>query len=355
MSTTHSSRKFSLLLAGGWVLWSVLYAGMLRFMGLTWEVAVSDSFISNGLLCIVSLLIHINLRFYLPGRDRIWYLGVLSVVAALLVVGLQQSLLRWLLHREAGYAAYLDRSWAVRLMGNLLIIAFMALISVLRQTFAEQQKASERQAETARLAREAELMNLRQQLQPHFLFNSLNSINALIGARPEEARQMVDRLSRFLRSTLRQDHRQWVPLQEELDQLALYLSIEEVRFGNRLQTVIQSEPGAEKCRLPALLLQPVVENAIKFGLYGTTGAARIEVHASIINEELVLAVMNPFDPDSVPAEKGTGFGLSSIRRRLYLLFGRNDLLETETDSDTFIVSITLPQPETVPGTGASQP
>lgn len=263
--------------------------------------------------------------------------------------------MRWLLQREEGYSAFLNLSWVVRLMVDLLILAFMALISVLRQTFAEQQKASERQQETARLVREAELMNLRQQLQPHFLFNSLNSINALIGARPEEARQMVDRLSRFLRSTLRQDHRQWVPLQEELEQLALYLSIEEVRFGNRLQTVIQSEPGAEKCRLPALLLQPVVENAIKFGLYGTTGAARIEVHASIINEELVLAVMNPFDPDSVTADKGTGFGLSSIRRRLYLLFGRNDLLETETDLDTFIVSITIPQPETMPGTGASQP
>ncbi len=315
-------------------------------MGLSGARALADSAVSNGLLCLAGLLIYTSLRFYLPGRDRFWYILVLSVLASLLIGFLQRFLLEWGFADDQTYLRLLRLSQPPRLMLNFLIIAFIAVIQVLSQSFEEQQKASDRQQETARLAREAELMNLRQQLQPHFLFNSLNSINALIGFRPEEARQMVERLSRFLRSTLRQDHRQWVPLQEELDQLDLYLSIEQVRFGNRLQTLVHAGEEAARCRLPALLLQPLVENAIKFGIYGTTGETRIEVHAHVISGELVLAVINPYDPEATTGDTGTGFGLRSVRRRLYLLFGRSDLLETETEGHTFIVSVTIPQPDT---------
>ncbi len=334
-------------------MWFLLSAYMLIYLGLSWRQGLADSFVSNGLLYACTLLINTSLRFYLPGKDRFWYILVLSVGAGLLTWFLQRFLLAWWWGNDPFYRQFLEASIAPRLMIDFLIIAFTAVISVLRLTFEEQQKAGTRQEETVRLAREAELMNLRQQLQPHFLFNSLNSINALIGSRPEEARQMVDTLSRFLRSTLRQDHRQWAPLQEEIDQLALYLSIEQVRFGSRLQTEIRVEEEAARCRLPALLLQPLVENAIKFGLYGTIGETRIEVHASVVNTDLVLAVMNPFHPESQPAEKGTGFGLRSVKRRLYLLFGRNDLLETETDGHTFIVSVTIPQSATP--TGAEEP
>ena len=194
-----------------------------------------------------------------------------------------------------------------------------------------------------KLAREAELFKLRQQLQPHFLFNSLNSINALIGSRPVEARKMVQQLSDFLRGTLKKEETQWVTLQEELQYLQLYLEIEKVRFGNRLSTEVSVEEGAAQLKLPALLLQPVVENAIKFGLYDTTGETVIRISAVQQEKNLLIRVENPFDPETSSPKQGTGFGLMSVQRRLYLLFARTDLLVTAAKGNIFITTITIPE------------
>ncbi|MEP7128288.1 MAG: histidine kinase [Chitinophagales bacterium] len=201
----------------------------------------------------------------------------------------------------------------------------------------------QRKADAIRLARDAELFNLRQQLQPHFLFNSLNSINALIGTRPEEARKMIQHLADFLRGTLKKEEQQWVLLADELNHLQLYLEIEKVRFGHRLMTEIISDEESNQLRLPSLLLQPIVENAIKFGLYDTTGAITISIHARKENMQLAITVQNPYDPQTSAAATGTGFGLKSVQRRLYLLFARNDLLITETANQLFTTTIKIPQ------------
>ena len=131
-------------------------------------------------------------------------------------------------------------------------------------------------------------------MQPHFLFNSLNSINALIGMRPEEARKMVQQLSDFLRGTIKKEETQWVNLQEELQYLQLYLDIEKVRFGNRLATDIAIDDETQSLKLPALLLQPIVENAIKFGLYDTTGETVIRLTTTRQENELDHKSQQPF-------------------------------------------------------------
>jgi two-component system, LytTR family, sensor kinase len=180
-------------------------------------------------------------------------------------------------------------------------------------------------------------------LQPHFLFNSLNSINALIGSQPQKARTMIQQLSDFLRGTLKKEDNQWISLEEELQHLDLYLEIEKVRFGHRLSTEISKAMDGQQIQLPAMLLQPVVENAIKFGLYDTTGDITITIDAKKDDGHLVLQVTNPFDPETASPRKGTGFGLSSVQRRLYLLFARADLLETEVREQLFITTIKIPQ------------
>ncbi|MBL0356881.1 MAG: histidine kinase [Chitinophagaceae bacterium] len=289
------------------------------------------------------MLISNNLQYYLPKKERYWYILTISLFISVVVWLLVRYLLKLLPGTDVQYQNVLQQSFTIRYCVMFLVTAFMAVISVLWYAFEEKKKETQREHETSKLAREAELFKLRQQLQPHFLFNSLNSINALIGSKPAEARIMVQQLSSFLRSTLRKDENQWVALQEELEQLELYLGIEKVRFGNRLQPLVKTDADSLKLKLPALLLQPLVENAIKFGLYGTIGETIIEVHSSIINNQLVIAIINPFDSDSTPDEKGTGFGLQSVKRRLYLLFGRNDLVETEIQGSQFIVSVTIPQ------------
>jgi len=193
------------------------------------------------------------------------------------------------------------------------------------------------------LAREAELRALRAQVHPHFLFNSLNSISALAGSRPEQARKMIHQLSEFLRGTLRKEEHQWVTLADELQHLGLYLEIEKVRFGHRLDTQITSDVETGSLKLPPMLLQPLVENAIKFGLYDTTEDITVKITATKEKEYLSIEVQNPFDPETAAPRQGTGFGLSSVQRRLYLLFARNDLLTTQTAGNVFITTVKIPQ------------
>ncbi|HWA35738.1 MAG TPA: histidine kinase, partial [Cyclobacteriaceae bacterium] len=194
-----------------------------------------------------------------------------------------------------------------------------------------------------RLARDAELSNLRQQLQPHFLFNSLNSISALAGSQPTEARKMIQQLSDFLRGTIRKDDKSLVTLEEELHHLQLYLDIEKVRFGHRLNTQIDKTPDSLGMQLPSLLLQPIVENAIKFGLYDTVGEIGISIAARVENNALVIEVKNPFDPATATPQRGTGFGLSSVQRRLSLMYFRNDLLSTSQSDNIFTTTVKIPQ------------
>jgi LytS/YehU family sensor histidine kinase len=222
------------------------------------------------------------------------------------------------------------------------MLGFMALVSVLYYTIQDQQEIEKRKTEAEALSKEAELYKLRQQLQPHFLFNSLNSINALISFKPEKARTMIQQLSDFLRGTLKKEENQWVTLDEELQQLQLYLEIEKVRFGHRLLTEVKNEASAD-ASLPAMLLQPVVENAIKFGLYDTTGDVTISINTWQQDGQLQVKVSNPFDDATSSPQKGIGFGLSSVQRRLYLLFARNDLLQTTADDKVFTTTIKFPR------------
>jgi LytS/YehU family sensor histidine kinase len=320
-----------------------LHAFVLDWFGFSVNVAIWDSVVSNLLLAGCALLITITLQFYIPQKNRYAYILGLCSVLAVLWLFLSRSLLVILIKEASEYESFFSQSVPIRFAIGFLIIGCMALISVLWYTIHDQREIEKRKAEAEKLSREAELYKLRQQLQPHFLFNSLNSINALIGSQPQKARNMIQQLSDFLRGTLRKEDHQWITLDDELQHLQLYLEIEKVRFGHRLSTEIKKETDGMKLQLPAMLLQPVVENAIKFGLYDTTGDITISIEAKKDDGHLVVQVKNPFDPETSSPKKGTGFGLSSVQRRLYLLFARNDLLQTRIRDQLFITTIKIPQ------------
>jgi LytS/YehU family sensor histidine kinase len=221
--------------------------------------------------------------------------------------------------------------------------ACMGVVNWLRHYIRDQEQSQLRKEEAEQLLREAELSRLRQQLQPHFLFNSLNSISALAGSQPQQARKMIQQLSDFLRGTLKKDENQLVPLKEELQHIQLYLEIEKVRFGHRLQTELIQNVPCENCKLPSLLLQPIIENAIKFGLYDTTESVLITIRVSENEGFLTVSVRNPFDITTSKPRQGTGFGLSAIQRRLYLIYGRTDLIKTEMDNNHFETTLLIPQ------------
>jgi sensor histidine kinase YesM len=318
-------------------------AMVLHFFNLPWPAAIIDSAISNTLLLLACLLVMNTLRYYLPKAQQ--YINIFSICLFLTIVWL--LLTKWLLkislEHYTGYTDLLNHSLSIRFSIAFLLLGCLTTISILWYNQQEQKEKDERKTDAEKLSKEAELFKLRQQLQPHFLFNSLNSINALIGSRPQEARKMVQQLSDFLRGTIKKEETQWVTLQEELQYLQLYLDIEKVRFGNRLTTEMEIAEETYQLKLPALLLQPIVENAIKFGLYDTTDDTVIRMYAGKEENNLVIRVLNPFDSATSSPKQGTGFGLKSVQRRLYLLFARTDLLTTRTKENIFTTIIKIPQ------------
>jgi sensor histidine kinase YesM len=350
-SSPLKDNKFRIGFSIGWLALVIMQAGVLHYwFALSWIASTTDSVLSNLFLLFGCLLVINTLRYYRPRREKYFHIIIWCLLLTSLWLVLVNWLLPLLLRRFVGYALFMDQSMAVRWCFALLVMGANTLTSVLWYNWEEHNEQEQRKTDAEKLAKEAELFKLRQQLQPHFLFNSLNSINALIGIRPQEARKMVQQLSDFLRGTLKKEEHQWVSLHEELEYLQLYLDIEKVRFANRLATTIETDEATMQMKMPALLLQPIVENAIKFGLYDTTGDAVIRISAKAEENNLVIRVENPFDPETASPQKGTGFGLSSVQRRLYLLFARHDLLSTSVRENNFITIVKIPQlPDLVPG------
>jgi two-component system sensor histidine kinase AlgZ len=226
------------------------------------------------------------------------------------------------------------------LVGVLLYLLIVALHYALIALEAARDE-ERRQAELRELARAAELMALKEQLNPHFLFNCLNSISALTVASPSRAREMCVLLSDFLRKTLGLSEKSSITLREEIALLHNYLAIEKVRFGDRLAVEEDIDEGAGDCPVPPLLLQPLVENAVKHGVAKALEGGAIRLKARRSNGNVTIDVENAFDPES-PAPTGAGLGLQNVKRRLAARWGDKARLSEHRLFDLFRVEITIP-------------
>lgn len=310
--------------------------------GVSFSLAMTDALITQCCLLGDGYIEIMMVRYYQPTGKNSLYLLISSAVLSAIFV----SLLNWLLKifvSDSEYLVMLRQTLILRFLYMWLLMILIGAAGWLWFYWKEQIQDRQQIANAEKLVREAELSNLRQQLQPHFLFNSLNSISSLAGTQPELARKMVEQLSDFLRGTIKKDANQFVSLEEEVNHLNLYLEIEKVRFGHRLETDLKISNGSRQLKLPSLLLQPVVENAIKFGLYDTIGTVTISIYTKVEEGNLIIQISNPFDKESSPPKSGTGFGLNSVQRRLSLLFFRNDLLKTDQTENTFVTTLKIPQ------------
>lgn len=250
---------------------------------------------------------------------------------------------QWIGEDQPNYLNYLQSAFYIR-----WFILFLILLTVVNQLWiakhlVEQTNYINRLVEKERQLIRAEISGIQEQMRPHFLFNSLNSISALVKKSPEQAREMIFQLSDLLRLSMGKGKQDVCTLEEELDYLNLYLSIEKVRFGHRLNVQIDLIENADNYTLPGLILQPLVENAIKYGLYGRIEDLTIQIELKSVGPNLIISINNPYDHESVNAAKGNGFGLSSVRRKLELIYQRQDLLDVQKSEGQFSVHITLPQ------------
>ncbi len=343
--SSHTTRKILLAIAAWWVVLIIIEAyALVATFNFTWKVALIDIANINLLIATAGNVMFNSLKFYQPSPKKALYIFAFTIVLAALCGLVHDYLMSRYFDQDEIYLAYLTSSHVIRDLFVWLMITLIAVISWIWFYLKDQRAGEQRDEDALKLAREAELASLQQKLQPHFLFNSLNSISALAGSKPEAARKMIQQLSDFFRGTIKRDDQQLVTFEEEVNHLELYLEIEKVRFGYRLKTEMEYDTLTNACTLPSLLLQPLVENAIKFGLYDTVGEITIRIAAKKVNDQLSIVIENPFDSATAQPRKGTGFGLNSVQRRLYLLYARNDLITTAQHENVFRTEVKIPQP-----------
>lgn len=231
------------------------------------------------------------------------------------------------------------------LMLLLLVAGGLYLISLLIHDIglaADRLRAAQaREARSLLQARDAQLQMLRTQINPHFLFNSLNSISALTSQNAVAARAMTLELAAFFRQTLAVAQKECIALADEVALCEHFLAVEIIRFGDKLRTDITVSPAASAVLIPPLLLQPCLENAIKHGVRHLDAGGCVVLHAWVQERWLYVTIENPVDPDAAPGI-GTGTGLVNIQKRLDTLYGERARMAWTRHADRFALEIVLP-------------
>jgi two-component system sensor histidine kinase AlgZ len=315
--------------------------------GLTWLEAAVLGFALASVGELISLPAWYSCRVAPIDRTPVWRLLATHIVAAqalsFLWLGVGKLLARALSYVPAlqGIDARFDqRSTIVYGAGCVFYLLAVSFHYVSLAQDASRESET-RAMQTSIQAREAELKALKAQINPHFLFNSLNSISALTSIDPARARDMCVLLGDFLRLTLGLGERPAVRLSEELDLLQKYMAIEKVRFGARLKMDEKIQEDSKDCLLPPLLLQPLVENAVKHGIAGLPEGGDVRLTVERQNGRLTILVENSWDPEAPPRRSG-GLGLKIVQQRLEARYGKDASLRVNTEGERFQVSLSLP-------------
>jgi two-component system, LytTR family, sensor kinase len=329
-----------------WVLIASVHGFILiYFYDIDSTTALIDSAVFNLLFCVLGLSLWYVVRFVNVETQGLLYIIFTHLAAAAILVLLWLSLgkiLTTMFLTTDNYQLFMEGSLPWRFLIGLLFYSVIILVYYLIKYYGNFQEKIQQEATLNTLVKESELAMLRSQINPHFIFNSLNSISSLTMAFPEKAQEMTIKLSDFLRYSLAQDGKQLTTLAEEMNNVGLYMDIEKTRFGSRLQFEPQMDVACLDKLLPNMILQPLFENAIKHGVYESLEQVTVRFNCSLEKRFLKISIWNNFDPEGT-VKKGSGTGLNNIRNRLQLLYGRQDLLTVVRTDNTYEVNLLIPQ------------
>jgi two-component system, LytTR family, sensor histidine kinase AlgZ len=333
---------------GGWLFFTLILAALLDSGGeLTWLHAFGLAALLSGTAQVSAWTAIFTCKTTPLLKTPIWRLILVHLVASLVLsffwikIGSIYAQQIDTLHGWGGiralYESKIPLLYAIGIFYYLLsVVLNYALIAQEQNRLAQQ-----RILESDVRARDAELNALKAQINPHFLYNSLNSISALTSIDPARAREMCVLLADFLRCTLGVGEKTVISLQEELALLEKYCAIEKIRFGNRLTLEEEIQDDARACLLPPLLLQPLVENAVVHGIAQLPEGGHIRLRAVRNRERLALTVENTWDPEAHSTRRN-GVGLKNVQRRLETRYGKDAHLQANAEDDMFRVVLALP-------------
>ncbi len=316
------------------------------YQGINIASAIRDAVVFNVVLLVIGFNIWYVLRFNLREQQSFFDLAVNHLLAAVITVAIWLAggyfILQSLESQNETYLEFLQLSLPWRgIIGTFFYLVFV-LVYYMFMYYEDLQQKMHVENELSNLVKEAELNALKSQINPHFLFNSLNSISSLTMTDPEKAQEMVVKLSDFLRYSLSHDRKETTTLRRELENTERYLAIEKIRFGHRLKYNLTVSNECLDAVIPNMILQPLFENAIKHGVYNSTEEVLIDLRCEPDEHFFVLRLLNDFDPDAT-RPKGEGIGLKNIRNRLQLLYNRNDLLQINKGKIEFEAVLKIPK------------
>jgi sensor histidine kinase YesM len=341
-----SYRHGLLIYFGLWLLLALLHAAMLyQFYDAPALMAGVDGFIYSLMYFVISLGLWYAVKFSDLHKQSYFQVLINHVSGLVLTLLLWMALgyisVTTLPMQLNDYEAFFRATLALRIIFGSMIYLMVVLFYYVALYFQNFREKLLQESELKAIVQSTEMDFLKSQINPHFLFNSLNSIGALTMAQPAKAHEMIVKLSGFLRSSLDVD-RGKTTLEKELQRINDYLDIEKVRFEDRLKV---SANVAEKCMqasLPSMILQPVIENVVKHGVSESVEQVKLDIVADCFHGYLKVQVSNNYDPDYTPDTR-QGIGLANIRKRMGLVYGRSDLVNVHAGNQTFKVVLDFPQ------------
>lgn len=330
-----------------WLIGGVLHYLLLRFaLDINHFGALLDAAVFNVSFAIIGYGIWYVVRFSGIEPGSIFDAIITHLLAAMILsaiwVGTGYMVLKMIPGTGSGYLLFVKETIYWRGALGIIYYILIALNYYLVIFYTEYQQQKLRKSEMDRLLKESELSMLKAQINPHFIFNSLNSISSLILTNSEKAHEMVVNLSSFLRYTITPRDKKLVKLSQELKAIDLYLSIEKIRFGDKLDVSISCEKSLDNQLLPNMILQPLVENAVKYGVYESTDTCEINITCHSVQNAMIINILNDIEPGGIP-KKGKGIGLQNVRSRLKMIYEQDNLLTIEKSDVRFSVKLIIPQ------------
>ena len=307
---------------------------------------IVEGFIANILFAAMGLGLWFPVMYGKPENETKFILVIRHTFACIFSVAvwiaIQYFILYSLFGSDTDYAGYLQSSIPWKSATGVFYYCTIILVYYLMTYYNNIRNSAVKESRLETLVRESELSSLKAQINPHFLFNSLNSISSLTLTHPEKAQEMIIKLSEFLRYSIAHRDENLTSLDEEIRNVNRYIDIEKVRFGKRLEVSQKIDDNALLMKIPALMLQPLFENAIKYSMYDITGPALIELDIREQPGLLWISIRNRYDPES-GSKRGAGLGLSNIGKRLSVMYNREDLMMITKENDIFEIQIVIPQ------------
>lgn len=327
------------------VIVSLLYANLITFENtLAFSAIITDLIVFNILLAALGISFWFSSKYLSIENTPITKIVLSHFAGGILVtivwMFLGYFILMSIVKDTDAYGNFFIHTIKSRFIIGLLFYFLLTAFYYIVIYYSGFQERSIKETELKNLITQAELRSLKFQINPHFIFNSLNSLSALTEIDPKKARQMIIKLADFLRYTLANNDKQKNSLNEELKNIKLYLDIEKIRFEDKFEYEEELHEECGKTEIPSMILQPLFENAIKHAVYETLDKVIIKLVCSKQDDFLKIQISNNFEGES--HKKGAGVGLKNIRDRLSLIYHQDNLMDVKKENGKFIVNIFIP-------------